>query len=295
MVSTAQIVDSELLRAFVAFADENNFTRAAKRIGLSQPALFERIKRLSRMLESTLYQREGRALALTEAGVKTAAFARAQLRASEHFVSEMRGQSTRETVSLAAGEGAYLYVIAPAVRAFVRAHPGALQALTLGGPSAVTAVLDGTAQLGVGVVDLLPRGLVAKELVKCPMMAAVSRDHLLAKKQKISLRDLCGQRVVLPPEGQSHRAVIARALASVGVSLEQPVEADGWPLLLQFASLNLGVAIVNGVCHAPRDVVLRPMPELGSVSYRLFFSKNAELSALAQQLCDGLVRSTVAR
>jgi DNA-binding transcriptional LysR family regulator len=71
-VSVDPIVDGALLRAFAAFAEERNFTRAARRLGLSQPALFERVARLGSLLEVPLYRREGRSLVLTEQGVLAA-------------------------------------------------------------------------------------------------------------------------------------------------------------------------------------------------------------------------------
>lgn len=289
MLSVSQIVDTELLRAFVAFADERNFTRAAKTIGLSQPAFFERIKKLSELVGCALYERDGGTLNLTNAGVKTAAFAREQLQNCERFLSEIRGEAKREWVTLAAGEGAYLYVIGEAVRGFVKENTARLNALTLGGPSAVTAVLEGAAQLAVGVVDLVPRGVQTHELMRCSMMAAMSASHPLARKREIKLSELAGQSLILPPEGQSHRAFVGRAMASVGVHLEQTVEADGWPLLLHFASLGLGVAVVNSVCVAPKGVVLRKIPELGRVSYRVFTRKNEKLSAPAEDLLRRLV------
>ena len=76
MESAEPIMDGALLRAFAAFAEERNFTRAARRVGLSQPALFERVQRLQALLELPLYRREGRALVLTEQGVRLAAHAR---------------------------------------------------------------------------------------------------------------------------------------------------------------------------------------------------------------------------
>ena len=50
----APVLDGELLRAFVAFADELHFTRAAARVGLSQPALFERVQRLGAVTDVPL-------------------------------------------------------------------------------------------------------------------------------------------------------------------------------------------------------------------------------------------------
>lgn len=61
-LSKIQMIDGAQLQAFLAFAQERNFTRASKRVALSQPAFFERIRRLSEQLGSPLYQRVGREL-----------------------------------------------------------------------------------------------------------------------------------------------------------------------------------------------------------------------------------------
>src|SRR3954466_4732227 len=115
MPSAAPILDGDLLRAFVAFADTLNFTHAARRVGLSQPALFERVKRLADDLGAPLYERAGRQLRLTERGQRVAAHARDALSRADVFMRDLRGEPAREAVTLAAGEGAVLYPLGPAL------------------------------------------------------------------------------------------------------------------------------------------------------------------------------------
>src|SRR5690606_41790005 len=63
-------MDVELrhLRAFVALCEEANYTRAAARLHLSQPALTRTIQQLERMLECRLIERSSRHFALTDEG-----------------------------------------------------------------------------------------------------------------------------------------------------------------------------------------------------------------------------------
>jgi DNA-binding transcriptional LysR family regulator len=60
--------------------------------------------------------------------------------------------------------------------------------------------------------------------------------------------------------------------------------------MLRFVELGLGVAVVNGICAAPKRVVLRPIPELGTVSYRLLRRRSTNLSPAAEQLADAILR-----
>lgn len=288
MLSVSPILDGELLRAFAAFADTLNFTHAARRVGLSQPALFERVRRLADCVGAPLYERHGRQMVLTERGRRMAAHAREVLDRADLVLRELRGEPPRDLVTLASGEGAFLYLLGPALSSF--AEEGAhLRLLTLGAPSACEAVRTGEAHLAVAVLDLVPPGLSAREVVRTPQCAALPRNHPLARKRALRLADLSRERLVLPPPGRSLRDFVGRAIARLGHEVAPPIEADGWPLMLQFAALGLGIPIVNGLCVPPRGVVLRPVPDLGTVCYRLLTRRGAALPAAAESLATKIL------
>lgn len=58
------------LRAFILVAEQLSFTRAAKRLHISQPALSAQIRELERLLGFSLFHREGRSIALTAKGAQ---------------------------------------------------------------------------------------------------------------------------------------------------------------------------------------------------------------------------------
>lgn len=277
-------LDGELLRAFVAFAETRNFTRAAAQVGLSQPALFERVKRLGDRLDRPLYRRIGRSLELTPEGEELAAFGRDMLARATAFEAAMAGEPAVTPVRLAAGEGTFLYVLGPALRAF----DGEVAPRVLGGPSAAEALRLGEVELAVGAFDLVPRGLRARDVLTTPLCAALPRRHRLARRRRLKLRDLSRERPIVAPTGQRHRELVSRAFASVSAHPAPPLEADGWPLMLAYAAAGLGVAIVNGTCTPPKGVVLRPIPELGFITYRLLVRARGELRPEAQRLADAI-------
>src|SRR3954471_22114344 len=109
-------VSPEALAAFAVFADHLNFTRAAGELRISQPALHVKIGKLGRALGRPLYHREGRRLVLTAEGEAVARFARAHDERLAHFLAEFAGIAPRRPVVLAAGQGAYLYLLGDTIR-----------------------------------------------------------------------------------------------------------------------------------------------------------------------------------
>ncbi len=61
-------LDIRLLRAFAVVAEENNISRAAQRLFISQPPLTRHIRHLEAQLGVTLFQRHSKGLILTDAG-----------------------------------------------------------------------------------------------------------------------------------------------------------------------------------------------------------------------------------
>jgi DNA-binding transcriptional LysR family regulator len=285
MLSAMPMIETELLRTFVAFAEALNFTRAARKLGLSQPAFFERIERLSESVGAPLYQRQGRALVLTPVGTRLLAFAREIDGRFQRFFADLEGGPTTRRVTLAAGEGSYLYLLGPAITAF----GPEIDLLTLGARAGLEALARGEADLAVGVIDLVPPGLDAVDLLSTPLCLAMPARHPLAKVRRLRTSHLAGERLILTPEGQLHRDLVGRALGRSGDSPRSVLEADGWPLMLKFVQLGLGVAVVNGICELPKGVVARPLDELGRVTYRLFTRKRAPRFAEVTRL-ETLIR-----
>ena len=76
----------DALQAFGVFAEELNFTHAARLLHISQPALHVKIQKLGDELGLTLYRKEGRNLYLTKDGTTVASFARERHRAPQRFM-----------------------------------------------------------------------------------------------------------------------------------------------------------------------------------------------------------------
>ncbi|MBT9582429.1 LysR family transcriptional regulator [bacterium] len=262
----------ESLRAFLVFADTLNFTHAAERLCLSQPALHVKIQELSRGLGLPLYMRRGRRLELTSKGEELARFAREMDDRVAGFVADFQDRGGQRPVVLAAGEGAYLYLLGPALRTYLQSSQVPLQLLTSRGDETLEAVRSGKAHLGVGSFSELPIELSAHPLCQIQQVLVFARGHRLARRKHLRLSDLEGLRLIVPPPGRPQRQMLSDRLSQAGVKWSVAVEASGWELMLHFVQLGLGAAVVNSFCAIPPGCLARPIEDLHSISYSVVLS-----------------------
>lgn len=283
------MIDVEWLMAHLAFSEELSFTRAARARHVSQPALHAQVKKLEASLGVSLYRRRGRALELTDAGRRTAAFAREMRDRIGEFEGELHAPRAEAPAVLAAGEGAYLHLLGGALRAFTGDGTGSLRLLTRDAAGGVDAVASGEAHLAVVSVDAPPEGLVSEALTEVPQALVVPTSHALAKKKRVKVRELDGVRMVVPPVGRPHRTMLSQAFAASGVTLSVGVEASGWALMMHFVELGIGAAIVNACCDPPAGLVAIRMPELPARTYQLLRRAATPLRGSVGRLRDAIV------
>lgn len=269
----------DAILAFGVFADRLNFTHAAEDLHISQPALHMKIQELSRSLDKPLYRKTGRQLELTEAGKLVARFARELSNQTSSFIQQMDTGERQKQITIASGEGAYLYLLGDGIREYKKTA-SKLKLLTLNREGVIDAVESGRADIGVSSLDNVPEGMTAKLLCRAHQALVLPKAHPLAQKRTLSLGDLEGQPLIVPPPDRPHRQMLAAHFQAKGVSLQVAVEASGWELMNHFCKLGLGLAIINSTCTVPSGLVTRPIKELPGVSYHVFHLTGTTNSAV---------------
>jgi LysR family transcriptional regulator, low CO2-responsive transcriptional regulator len=280
----------DALQSFAVFADTLNFSESARLLHISQPALHAKVRKLSEQLDAKLYLRVGSALQLTSAGEQVARHARELLLLNQRFVKGLAQGQEQVVVSLAAGEGAYLYLLGKALSQF--SGPGAsphLQLLTRNRDASVQAVRAGQAQLGIAPLGAVPADLHAVRLTVVGQVLVLPRAHALASRRSVRLRDLQGASLIVPPAGRPHRELLGRLLQAESVSWQPSLEADGWELMLRFAQLGFGLTVVNACCRIPKGLVAVPLQGYPPLEYHLFRAADRPPSVHAQRLWNALL------
>ncbi|WP_371230651.1 LysR substrate-binding domain-containing protein [Pseudomonas sp. QE6] len=115
--------DLDVLRTFVTGIEQGSFARAADRLGRSTSAVSAQLKKLEEQAGTPVLRREGRGMALTEAGETLLAYARRLLELNDEAAGALRGGTLEGRVRLGLQED-FGETLLPAVLArFARAHP----------------------------------------------------------------------------------------------------------------------------------------------------------------------------
>ncbi len=115
--------DFDLLRSFVAVADNRSFTRAAARVGRTQSTVSLQIKKLEENLATTLFDRGSRELLLTAEGEVMLTFARQLLRLADEARSRMLEPEVEGIVRLGTPEDFATVYLPDVLAKFARTHP----------------------------------------------------------------------------------------------------------------------------------------------------------------------------
>lgn len=224
-------MDVHDLRVFDAVARHLHYTRAAKEVGLSQPAVSARIDALQRDLGVELLHRVGRGMALTAAGEVLAQEARkvlARVEAARQAVEEVKGL-VRGRLRIGASTTPGIYLVPRAAARFAAAHPGVTLEVEVRNTLAVEeAVLSGDLHLGVVGGHLAARDLQTEALVDDEIVVVCGAGHPLAKKRSVEIDEVLEHPFAARERGSATRQVFERWLADrgracrVGIELGSP-------------------------------------------------------------------------
>ncbi|HUA43661.1 MAG TPA: LysR substrate-binding domain-containing protein [Solirubrobacteraceae bacterium] len=193
-------VEMRHLRYFLAVAESRNFSRAAERVGIAQPALSQQIRRLEEMLGTILFIRTNRRVSLTPSGEALEREARAVLHAVQRAIdaaqSVERGEVDQLTIGYSSLVGASL--LPRLVRRLRARRPGlALRLLEMSAEQQMAGLADRQLDAGliIGDVSSVP-GVSVTPMLNERVVVAVGAAHPLASAGVDDLNTLCEHRFI---------------------------------------------------------------------------------------------------
>lgn len=262
------------LQCFVILAEELNFSRAAERLHIAQPALSQQIRLLEERLGTQLVDRARRPLRLTEAGHYLCTEARQILGSWEQasIAAQEIGIGRRGWLSIGFTRSAMYSILPPALKAFHHAYPQVeLKLFEMLTEEQTDALRDMHIHVGIGRQPLAIPGCTSYPLLRERVMVALEPGHPLASRKKIRIVELADTPLILYPKHQN--AQFKRSVQSLyrdaGVTPVVAHQAYEIQTAIALVAAGLGVTLIGESVarHGRTDVVFRHLTGPGS-SYR---------------------------
>lgn len=252
---------------FVAVAEELNFTRAAERLGISQPPLSSQIRQLEKKLGTPLFHRRTRSVELTDAGKLLLEEARVILRQVETAETGVQRRARGETGQLVVGSAGATY-FHPLIPAIIREYGKRYPDIVLAPQASNTSLL--VARLHAGQVDIAlirppiddSDGLAIEPLVNEDTVVILPNGHILCGLASVPLAALAKETFVMYPRGLNpgnYDSVVA-ACRRAGFDPTLGQEAPQIVSVIPLVAAGLGVSVVprstarilsDEVCYRP--------------------------------------------
>ncbi len=190
------------LRYFLEVAEAGSFSRAADRLGVSQPNISQQMRDLETALRVDLFQRRGKRILLTSAGQIFQEHARDILRQIENTLQELTVEPGQMRGSLHVGVVPILNgALMPALLGmFAATHPAvSLIVEEISSTEIETAIEEGRMDVGLGFLTRHSPRLRYERLSDDHFSLIVSERHPWAKRRVIEVKELHQQRILQLP------------------------------------------------------------------------------------------------
>ena len=236
------------LKYFVKSAEYLNFSVAAKHLYITQSTLSQQIKQLEFELGFELFLRNSRHISLTEAGEEFLPFARKTIQDAEDGVQRLYDLQHVKTGTLRIGVTYSLStVLTEGVICFLREFPGIKleiiyktvdELLELLRERKVDFVLSYKPLCEANDIDSMP-------LFENALALVVSKEHPLATRKYIRLKELEGMTLLLPSKGLQARTMLEKLTEREGVKLHSSLELNETNILLQMVATGHYATILS--------------------------------------------------
>jgi DNA-binding transcriptional LysR family regulator len=290
-------IDALGIQAFIAIADHGSFSAAADAIHITQTGLTRRLQNLEAFLGVTLVERTTRSMALTPIGRDFLPRARRLLAELATALVEIRetGKALRGDVSIACVPTVGVQYLPRIIQQYAALHPNnRIKILDHASFRVAEAVLRREAEFGITLLGAHDPELVSVPLLKDRFVLVCRDDHPLAKKKKLSWKELQPHPLIFSGLESGNRQLLDAALAKGGVRLNSFYEVQRSSTAVGLVAEGVGVAVVPELAMQKGAYpTLRVIPLVAPVISRslvLLSRKGAYLTPAAQALYD-LIRA----
>jgi len=275
MYETKTSLTTARLRALNAVLDEGSYSAAARRLGMTQPAISQAVQDLEKAFSVKLFERRGRMLVPSELCLDLAPLAEEIMRLEKAALILMKKNEQLKTGILRVGLGSLMPGMA-LINAFQRRFPGIQVQVEY---KIYSEIIDSILEhrTDVGILPNVPEdGRFYRETcLSQDVVALIPLGHPLALSERISIVDLVGEKLIFQRKGSATQKVVDSALKKARMELRASLVLETGVEVYEAVVNGLGIGFMWRHGTSRKDGVRRiPVTEIRSIYDEFVFRRS---------------------
>lgn len=247
------------IRAFNAVAREGNFSKAAARLGVTQPAVTLQVRALEDLYSVVLFVRSRENATLTKLGMDLFHVTQS-IHIMETEIDELLSrQSELEEGSLSIAAGSPQLVM-PLIKQYSQTFPNVKISLQIGNYEEVqTSVLQNRADVAILDGQITNNRFYTRLYLRQELVLVAPIDHPLTKKESVRPDNLTGETILIRSEGSYTQKTADDWFRTARLEIHSKLELSSRDAIIEAASCGMGVGFVfdQEVGNDPRVTKIR--------------------------------------
>lgn len=236
------------LQVFLKVAHYENISKAALDLSMSQSAVSSALSDFERHYDIQLFDRNGKKLQLNELGRALRPQAKALFEQAKAFEQHLQQENTVPTLRVGATLTIGNYLAVGIMAQYMKQHTGAQVQLHVANTASISEQVRNF-ELDIGLIE---GELQSSELEVIPwqedeLVVFCSPTHPLARRKKLSEKDLLGARWILRESGSGTRQTFDRAMAGLLSQIDVGLELEHTEAIKRAVEADLGISCLSRV------------------------------------------------
>lgn len=240
-------MDIKNLVTFMYVAELNSFTKAAEVLGYSQSTISFQIKQLENELDSQLFERINRTVALTDKGRDVLKYAQQitnltqELQKNIHNDTEIKGD-----VRLAMADSLCNSMLSDHFADFRQRYPGITLKIFASGTEEMFRLINHNEVDAILTLDnhIYNAEYIIMQEEQVDTHFVASPENPICKKKSLSIYDLLEEPFILTEKGMSYRRLMEEKLAEMSLEIIPILEIGGTNMICSLVEQNIGISLL---------------------------------------------------
>lgn len=279
-------MEIRLLNYFLSVTEELHFTRAAEKLGISQPTLSQQIRLLEDRLDTDLFQRNGATIELTEGGNILLEHVNRIFYELDQATTNLKELKKLDMGELRIGSSGN-HLLYSSLKSFYKEYPGIkVSVYDLKTEETIENLRNSTFDIGVVFLPVHHSQIETIPLFTSDLCVVVGESHPLAQRETVYLTELQQYPLFLYPEKYLIREQIIDYCKTQDIRLNPIVELSDTYSLIKMSILSKGVTVLPRLYietekNLPYQIVniADPIPK---IEIGIIYRKGRKLSSAIQ-------------